>query len=122
VRGGQGEAESPRDWQVAWGECQRLLQSTDPKVGERGLALSGEVAGQVVRAVAAGGGLGVEAAKVMLGEWVARVEEGADEKKHVEEREAAVAAVCRSPLFLPPPRPPSTGVILPAHGAAAVMP
>ena len=58
--------------------------------------MSGEVAGEVVGAVALGGGEGgVEEAKQVLEDWVTRVEEGADEEKHVEEREAAVAAVCR---------------------------
>ena len=86
-----------------WQRSKALVCATDPKVRERGLVLSGEVLAaflqQELRDGSGTGTTSVEAVEAMLTEWLAMVEEQADESRHVDGRAAAVDSLCRSTLL-----------------------
>ena len=82
-----------------WTRVQELASAADPKVRERSLVLSGEVVAARLRLeLQKDGGseqAGVQALVAMLATWLALVEEHGDETRHVDERFAAVGALCR---------------------------
>ena len=94
-----------------WTRVQELALAADPKVRERGLVLSGEVVAARLRLeLQKSGGLeqagfsteptgGVQALVATLATWLALVEEHGDETRHVDERFAAVGALCRSGIL-----------------------
>jgi hypothetical protein len=87
---------------LLWDRSKAQVRASDPKVREKGLVLSGEVLAEVLRQQLAKGGADAEmtALHPMIGEWLALVKEQADESRHVDERTAAVDALCRSGLLL----------------------
>ena len=87
--------------QVLWARSKTLIKAADPKVREKGLIFSGEVLAAVLREELQNGGSATDvgALEAMLAEWLAVVEEQAEEARHVDERTAAVGSLCRSSLL-----------------------
>jgi hypothetical protein len=97
--------ESRLEVEGVWEHTRRLTSARDPKVREKAMVLSGEVLAALLyrqlrdagRALAAADALAFQR---MLGEWLLGVEEQGDESRHVDERAAAVDALCRSGILL----------------------
>ena len=86
---------------VLWERSKALIRASDPKVREKGLILSGEVLAAFLRQELQNGGAATDVAAIeaMLSEWLAVVEDQANESRHVDERNAAVDSLCRSALL-----------------------
>lgn len=97
--------ESRLEVEGVWEHTRRLTSARDPKVREKAMVLSGEVLAALLyrqlrdagRALAAADAVALQR---MLGEWLLGVEEQGDESRHVDERAAAVDALCRSGILL----------------------